>query len=1219
MSRKILLVEDEALIAMAEAQVLKKYGYEVLTAHNGEKAIETVDSEPGVSLILMDIDLGKGIDGTETAERILAAHDLPIAFLSSHTEPEVVEKTEGITSYGYILKNSGETVLLASVRMAFRLYEAHMQLKSQKVNLDTTLRSYERAAAELENKNEELERYFASSLDMLCIANTEGRFIRVNPEWEKVLGYSVGELEGRSFLDFVHPEDRTATWEAVAKLETGEDVPSFENRLRSRDGSYRWIEWRSRPMDSTIYAAARDITDRKRAQHELEAREENLRITLGSIGDAVISTDTEGTITRINPVAESLCGWDIGTARGKAMTEVFRIVDADTGEKMETPVAKVLETGEIIALANHTMLISRDGTKYQIADSAAPIRDDCGLTSGVVLVFRDVTAEYRVAQALADSERDMARAQAMALLGSWRIDLTSGIVTGSDQACAIYGVEASELSLEFVQSLPLPEYRPELDAALEALVTDGTPYDVEFQIRRPRDDGVRWIHSLAEYDGEHHRIVGTIQDVTDRKEMEAALRENELHFRTLADSGQALVWTSGVDKECNYFNQPWLEFTGRTLEQELGSGWIEGVHPEDRSRCIQTYVDAFDRREPFSMSYRLGRLDGEYRWIQDDGTPRYDSRGEFLGYIGHCLDITDLKNAEEATRSEHARFAMIAETSPVGITTLNEDGNITYANSAAERILGLPKGKIASRTYHEPTWESTDLEGRPLPEERYPFNLVKSTGRSVHGIEHSIVRPEGTRVDLSINGNPIFDEDGEFRGMVATIEDISERKRAEDKLERKTELLENISSNMLDLIAVTDRHGTYTFVSKSHRVLGYEIGDLLGRSAFDFIHPEDVTRIETSFKETIESDDPQRRAEFRYRCANGTYVWVETVGRKLPGEDGAVKELLFSSRDITERKRHEDRLRKIIDHSPLLIHEVAASGHYLMVNDATCALLGMTREELVGKHFDELLPADIASTFKERVDHVTRTWEQMTVDDTLHIDGRERIFRSELFPIDRHDDSPPSVVAMAFELTEEIRLHKEKDLLMREVNHRVKNSLNMVSSLVKLKESQSDSDLSNVKNQIDTISLLHEKLYQTESVTEICLKSYIGTLLSSIVSFSARRVRIEQDIDEICLPPQQAMTLGLIINEIATNAIKHGFNDTQEPILSVKIHEDRKNSRYRITISNTGKPFPEEIGLDNPQTLGLKLISSLTTQLSGTIELQRTPHPLFTITFPAGE
>jgi len=139
------------------------------------------------------------------------------------------------------------------------------------------------------------------------------------------------------------------------------------------------------------------------------------------------------------------------------------------------------------------------------------------------------------------------------------------------------------------------------------------------------------------------------------------LQEKEESYHTLADSGMALIWTSGTDKKCDYFNQPWLKFTGRTLEQELGDGWAEGVHPDDLAPCFRTYTEAFDRRESFSMDYRLRRHDGEFRWIQDEGTPRHDSRGNFLGYIGHCLDITERKRTEEQLNVQAEQLAQSNE------------------------------------------------------------------------------------------------------------------------------------------------------------------------------------------------------------------------------------------------------------------------------------------------------------------------------------------------------------------------------------------------------------------------------------------------------------------------------------------------------------------------------------------------------------------------------
>jgi len=145
----------------------------------------------------------------------------------------------------------------------------------------------------------------------------------------------------------------------------------------------------------------------------------------------------------------------------------------------------------------------------------------------------------------------------------------------------------------------------------------------------------------------------------ERRKAEATLRESEARFRYIANNGRGLIWMAGVDKLCNYFNQPWLDFTGRSLEQEMGNGWTEGIHPEDYSQCLAKYVDAFDKREKFSIVYRLRRHDGEYRWLLDDGTPRYDDAGNFVGYIGHCLDITESKRAEEDAMAQVREVAQI--------------------------------------------------------------------------------------------------------------------------------------------------------------------------------------------------------------------------------------------------------------------------------------------------------------------------------------------------------------------------------------------------------------------------------------------------------------------------------------------------------------------------------------------------------------------------------
>lgn len=181
-------------------------------------------------------------------------------------------------------------------------------------------------------------------------------------------------------------------------------------------------------------------------------------------------------------------------------------------------------------------------------------------------------------------------------------------------------------------------------------IQSGVGRQIEYRFRTA-DGSFRLLESLGgvirDSAGRVARVVVVSHDITERKKIEEDLREREQHFRTLANGGSTLIWTSGLDKLCDYFNEPWLRFTGRSLEQELGDGWLQEVHPEDLDRCLQTHVESFDRREPFSMEYRIRHVDGSYRWIRSDGNPRYNSQGEFLGYIGFCVDISLQKEAEE--------------------------------------------------------------------------------------------------------------------------------------------------------------------------------------------------------------------------------------------------------------------------------------------------------------------------------------------------------------------------------------------------------------------------------------------------------------------------------------------------------------------------------------------------------------------------------------------
>lgn len=260
------------------------------------------------------------------------------------------------------------------------------------------------------------------------------------------------------------------------------------------------------------------------------------------------------------------------------------------------------------------------------------------------------------------------------------------------------------------------------------------------------------------------------------KMAEEALLESETHFRSLADSGQALIWKSGLDKKCNYFNQTWLNFTGRTLEQEMGDGWAEGVHPDDLAHCFNTYSNAFDLRQSFSMYYRMMHHSGTYRWIQDDGTPFYNSKGEFMGYIGHCLDITRLKHAEDLLKKSEETYRTIFEYSPIAAAFWDKEARIIFWNKAAENTFG---------------WTKEEVTGKKFPEFFIPEDdrkyVLENINLLINNISQEVTlnqnfRKDGSTILCEWHNTIIQDEEGRPSTIISLAKDVTQQKRIEQEL-----------------------------------------------------------------------------------------------------------------------------------------------------------------------------------------------------------------------------------------------------------------------------------------------------------------------------------------------------------------------------------------------------------------------------------------------------
>jgi len=706
-----------------------------------------------------------------------------------------------------------------------------------------------------------------------------------------------------------------------------------------------------------------------------------------------------------------------------------------------------------------------------------------------------------------------------------------------------------------------------------------------------------------------------------------ALAEAEARFRIASQSASDLVW----DWEIASHRLDWFGDIDKALGYPRGEfprtikAWEKVIHPDDRDRVMAALDRHLKTKSPYLEEYRVRRKDGSVSYWRGSGSTLPDEKGKPCRMVGAVSDITERKQAELALAAERSLLRTVVDHLPDAVYVKDSLSRMTLANPVDVRNMGASsEAEVLGKTDFD--FFPQDLAASFLADDQ----SVLRSGRPILNREEMIPLPDGTRGWLLTSKVPVRDSAGQVVGLVGVGHDITEWKRAGEQLLRSEAALKkaqqvahvgswtwHIQANRLEW---SDEMFRIFGIDKND--FGGDLNEVIARA----VHPEDRAAVEQANLSVIQEGKPVP-LEYRVIWPDGTVRWVWAEAGELVLDDKGCPDILSGIvQDITERKRAEEALRESEEKYRSLVEQslmgiaISLGNQVVFANPALLRILGYddlekfvkipildhvapSSKEYIIARFDEVargVPVPFEFEYNIlRKDGVTRTLQATST----HFKLGDKTYTQTTFQDITERKSNEEKLKMALQ---------EREVLLREIHHRVKNNIQIISSLLRL-QSRSVKDetaldiLNECQGRIRSIALIHEKLYQSQDFARIDFADYIQNMVIHLISFHSGvggRVNFRLEAVDVKLDINQAMPCGLIVNELVTNVLKHAFPEGRKGDLIIRLGV-LDGGRYQLAVRDTGVGLAQDIDLKNAETLGFQIVGDLVKQLEGSIEIVR--------------